>query len=380
MSLWDTLLIPADKLQQLRTDTAANRPTHAWLFTGATGAPHREAAKIFAAALLCEQPDPQNRGCGQCKGCVTVMNGSHADFTHFSTEATHISIDEARELVMKAQDRPTVGRWRVILVEDTERMPERTSNVLLKAIEEPPPHTIWLLTAPSPTDVLVTIRSRCRPVQLPVPTDAQVHEYLLAHGVVDPLAQRAARLALGDAQEGYRLATDEQAMARRELITSLILNVRSISSAFNAAEKLTDLADQDAQAVSALKDEQERQELLALLGIREGERVSPSLRAQVRRLEEQQKRRAKRVSSDTLLRSVAQVQTVLRDALTVALSAQAPLVNEHLREPLEAFCTRRSTPQLLEDVQAVELTLRRLRTNANARLALEALMSRFVYQ
>ena len=247
--------------------------------------------------------------------------------------------------------------------------------MLLKAIEEPPPHTIWLLTAPSPTDVLVTIRSRCRPVQLPVPTDAQVHEYLLAHGVADSLAQRAARLAMGDAQEGYRLATDEQAMARRELITSLILNVRSISSAFNAAEKLTDLADQDA----ALKDEQERQELLALLGIREGERVSPSLRAQVRRLEEQQKRRAKRVSSDTLLRSVAQVQTVLRDALTVALSAQAPLVNEHLREPLEAFCTRRSAQQLLEDVQAVELTLRRLRTNANARLALEALMSRFVY-
>ncbi len=150
MSLWDTLLIPADKLQQLRTDAAAARPTHAWLFTGATGAPHREAAKVFAAALLCDQPDPQNRGCGQCKGCVTVMNGSHADFTHFSTEATHISIDEARELVMKAQDRPTVGRWRVILVEDTERMPERTSNVLLKAIEEPPPHTIWLLTAPSP--------------------------------------------------------------------------------------------------------------------------------------------------------------------------------------------------------------------------------------
>lgn len=379
MSLWDSLLIPERERDQLRRDVASSRPTHAWLFTGAAGAPHREAAKVFAAALLCEQPDPQNRGCGECKGCVTVTNGSHADFTHFRTEATNISIEEARELVMKAQDRPTVGRWRVILVEDTERMPERTSNVLLKAIEEPPPHTIWLLTAPSPTDVLVTIRSRCRPVQLPVPTDAQVHEYLLAHGVADPLAQRAARLALGDAQEGYRLATDEQAMARRELITSLILNVRSISSAFNAAEKLTDLADQDAQAVSALKDEQERQELLALLGIREGERVSPSLRAQVRRLEEQQKRRAKRVSSDTLLRSVAQVQTVLRDALTVALSAQAPLVNEHLREPLEAFCTRRSAQQLLEDVQAVELTLRRLKTNANARLALEALMSRFVY-
>ena len=111
MSLWDSLLIPERERDQLRRDVASSRPTHAWLFTGAAGAPHREAAKVFAAALLCEQPDPQNRGCGECKGCVTVTNGSHADFTHFRTEATNISIEEARELVMKAQDRPTVGRW-----------------------------------------------------------------------------------------------------------------------------------------------------------------------------------------------------------------------------------------------------------------------------
>ena len=180
MSLWDELILPAGTLDQLRRDASAERPTHAWLFTGAAGAPHRRAALIFAAALLCEQPDPADRGCGTCKGCVTVLNGSHSDFTHFRTEAVSISIDDTRELVMKAQDRPSVGRWRVILMEDTERMPERTSNVLLKAIEEPPPHTIWLLTAPSPTDVLVTIRSRCRPVQLPVPAIADVAAKLAA--------------------------------------------------------------------------------------------------------------------------------------------------------------------------------------------------------
>ena len=167
-------------------------------------------------------------------------------------------------------------------------------------------------------------------------------------------------------------------MARREMITSLILNVRSISSAFSAAEKLTSLAEQDAQAVSASKDERERAELITLLGIQEGERVTPALRAQVRRLEEQQKRRAKRVTSDTLLRSVAQVQTVLRDALALSLGAEAPLINEHLRQKLGSWCEHRTVDMLLQDVQAVELTLRRLRTNANARLALEALMSRFV--
>ena len=226
MSLWDELILPAGTLDQLRRDASAERPTHAWLFTGAAGAPHRRAALIFAAALLCEQPDPADRGCGTCKGCVTVLNGSHSDFTHFRTEAVSISIDDARDLVMKAQDRPSVGRWRVILMEDTERMPERTSNVLLKAIEEPPPHTIWLLTAPSPTDVLVTIRSRCRPVQLPVPAIADVAAKLAADGIEDALARHAATLAQGDAEVAARLAYDPAALQRRETLPLLIMNIR----------------------------------------------------------------------------------------------------------------------------------------------------------
>ena len=122
----------------------------------------------------------------------------------------------------------------------------------------------------------------------------------------------------------------------------------------------------------------ERAELLAMLGVAEGERVAPTLRAQVRRLEEQQKRRARRIQTDTLIRAVADIQTVLRDALTLQLGAQAPLLNEYLREPLQEYAARTSPAQTLSDVQAVETTLRRLRTNANARLALEALMSRFV--
>ena len=98
----------------------------------------------------------------------------------------------------------------------------------------------------------------------------------------------------------------------------------------------------------------------------------------MRRLEEQQKRRARRIQTDTLIRAVADIQTVLRDALTLQLGAQAPLLNEYLRELLQEYAARTSPAQTLSDVQAVETTLRRLRTNANARLALEALMSRFV--
>ena len=378
MSLWDELILPAGTLDQLRRDASAERPTHAWLFTGAAGAPHRRAALIFAAALLCEQPNPADRGCGTCKGCVTVLNGSHSDFTHFRTEAVSISIDDARDLVMKAQDRPSVGRWRVILMEDTERMPERTSNVLLKAVEEPPPHTIWLLTAPSPTDVLVTIRSRCRPVQLPVPAIADVAAKLAADGIEDALARHAATLAQGDAEVAARLAHDPAALQRRETLPLLIMNIRSISSAYAAADRLITLAEQDAAEAAAARDEKERTELLAILGITEGARISPSLRSQVRRLEDEQKRRAKRIQSDTLLRSMTEIQTVLRDVLTLQLNSGSALMNEHARDALAEFAARTSAAQTLEHVQALEVVLGRLRTNANARLLIEGFMGRFV--
>ncbi len=70
--------------------------------------------------------------------------------TFVRTEKVTITIDEARELVSTAGNRPSSGRWRIIVVEDADRMAERTTNVLLKAIEEPTPRTIWMLCAPSP--------------------------------------------------------------------------------------------------------------------------------------------------------------------------------------------------------------------------------------
>src|SRR5690606_87441 len=120
----------------------ADAMTHAWLITGPPGSGRSSAARAFAAALQCEEA-----GCGHCQACRTALAGTHADVTVVATEKVTISIDEVRDLVGLAQRAPSGGRWRVIIVEDADRMVERTSNVLLKAIEEPPPRTVWLLCA-----------------------------------------------------------------------------------------------------------------------------------------------------------------------------------------------------------------------------------------
>ncbi|MBE9940912.1 AAA family ATPase, partial [Cellulosimicrobium cellulans] len=158
MSVWDDVVGQEQAVATLRaaaTDPAAM--THAWLLTGPPGSGRSNAARAFAAALQCEQG-----GCGRCQACRTTLAGTHPDVTLVATELVTIKIDDVRDLVTVASRSPSQGRRRVIVVEDADRMAERTTNVLLKAIEEPAPHTVWILCAPSPQDVLVTIRSRCR--------------------------------------------------------------------------------------------------------------------------------------------------------------------------------------------------------------------------
>ena len=164
MSVWDEVVGQAPTVALLRSAVASARGdgagmTHAWLLTGPPGSGRSIAARAFAAALECDEPEA---GCGRCQACRTVIAGSHADVTTVHTEGNEILVADARSLVSLAQRRPSVGRWRVILVEDADRLNEKSGNALLKALEEPTPRTVWLLCAPSAQDVLITIRSRSR--------------------------------------------------------------------------------------------------------------------------------------------------------------------------------------------------------------------------
>ena len=99
---------------------------------------------------------------GTATACRTSLSGAHPDVTLVRTELLSIGVDEVRELVRRAAMSPTLGRWQVIVVEDADRVTERGADALLKSIEEPAPRTVWILCAPTPEDVVATIRSRCR--------------------------------------------------------------------------------------------------------------------------------------------------------------------------------------------------------------------------
>ena len=212
-------------VEQLQAAAAApERLAHAWLFTGPPGSGRSVAARSFAAALLCP-----HQGCGQCRSCHQVAAGTHADLLLIRPDGLSYGVRQTRELVLKAATSPVYGRWRVVVFEDADRATEQAANALLKAIEEPPPRTIWLLCAPSAADLPTTIRSRCRLITLRTPPTAAVAEILEREGVGHDEAFEAARASLGHIGRARRLATDAQTARRRADVLTAPLRVTGLA-------------------------------------------------------------------------------------------------------------------------------------------------------
>lgn len=377
MSVWDEVVGQAAAVAALRE--AAAQPsamTHAWLITGPPGSGRSVAARAFAAALQCRAAETGGEpGCGRCHDCTTALAGSHADVTVIATEKVIIKVEEARSLVSLAQRAPAGGRWRVIIVEDADRMVERTSNVLLKSLEEPPPRTVWILCAPSPQDVVVTIRSRCRPVGLRVPPAADVAALLVRrHGVGEELALSAARAAQSHVGMARRLATDADARARRRRVLEIAHTVRGVGDAVLAAGELVEVAQAEARAATEERDAAEKADLLRTLGAEGATTLPPSLRAQIRQLEEDQKRRATRAQRDVLDRAMVDLLSLYRDVLVVQLGADVQLVNTDAAEPVRRLAAASTPEQTIRRMDAIGEARTRLAGNVAALLAVEAMV------
>lgn len=367
--------IAARDLAERTTDGEADRDSamsQAWLITGPPGSGRSLAARAFAAALQCTGPAP---GCGRCRACRTVMEGKHPDVEHVATEGVVITVDQTRDLVGRSFVSPGSGAWRVVIVEDADRMAERTTNVLLKAIEEPPPFTVWMLCTPSPEDVMTTIRSRCRGVALTVPPASDVAALLVRRdGVAPEEALRAARAAQSHVGRARALATDSAVRRERDLLIGEALAIRGTADAVLAAHRV------HAQAVAAAKKatgdrfEREEAELKRTLGIGEGARIPPAARAQLRELAENQKRRTTRAQRDELDRAMIDLLSLYRDVLTVQLGAGVDLVNQDFDEGIRAVAAESDSGQSVRRMDAIAQARTRLGGNVAPLLVLEAMM------
>lgn len=376
-SLWDRLIDQEQSRQLLRSSACSDdnkQMSHAWLFTGSPGSGRSVAARVFAAALQCEQEDPENRGCGECKSCQLVMEGAHPDVYVLATDKVTIGIEEVRGLIQISQSSPTAGKWRVILVEDTDRMLERTTNVLLKAVEEPPQKTVWLLCAPSVTDVLPTIRSRCRHVQLRVPRPEIVAQQLVQEiNIVPELAIQCALEAQSHVGVARRLAQDPARRRKRLQTLAEVVNLRYPSQAVALAQRIVEATKETVSKELEEKHQTEKSEFLAQLGIAPTGRVPASLSSQIRELEEEQKRRVTRAIRDGVDRVLSDVESIYRDGLVRKYSADLMIMNPGGADLADLLAKELSAAELLKCIGLVDKARSRLNANVAPLLALEAL-------
>ncbi|WP_054953019.1 DNA polymerase III subunit delta' [Flaviflexus massiliensis] len=346
--------------------------THSWLITGPPGSGRSTAAKAFAAALQCTD---ETVGCGECQGCRTVMSDSHPDVEILSTEAATISVASVRELVSQAQAMPTVGQWRVMIIKEADRMLERTTNVLLKAIEEPPPRTVWILCTPSPRDVLTTIRSRCRGLNLVVPPAEKVAELLVRRDGIDAeaalVASRAAQSHVGAARA---LARDPKVASRRHDNLTAVYNIRTTGHAVLAAAELLDRAKAQADDEGDDRTEREVAELRNTLGLTPSEQIPPKLKSQFKQLEAEQKRRETRQLRDAIDRSLIDLLSFYRDVLTVQLDTDTDLVNPDFDREIREIADATGAEKTIAIMDEISLARERIGGNIAPALAVEAMM------
>jgi len=370
MSVFDELAGQDAVVSQLRSAVAGSM-THAWLFTGPPGSGRSVAARAFAAALLCEFG-----GCGVCPSCRQVRAGTHADLLLVRPEGLSYGVKQTRDLVLRAAGAPAAGRWLVVLFEDADRCTEQAANALLKAIEEPAPRTVWLLCAPSPEDLVTTIRSRCRVMTLRVPPSSAVASVLVQRDGIDPdRALAAARAAQGHIGRARRLATDPSAVARRAAVLSVPVQATSLGPALAAAAALVKTAEDEAKSVTEQLDEPEKEALRKAFGEGStGKGVAKAMRGMagaLKDLEDRQKSRATRVKRDTLDGALLDLAAFYRDVLMVQLGADVELANADQDSDLRRIASGSTPEATLRRIQAVMRCRERLTLNVAPLLAVE---------
>ncbi|EST27171.1 DNA polymerase III subunit delta' [Streptomyces niveus] len=394
MTVWDDL-VGQDRIAETLTAAArdadarvtaessgtpppeATKMTHAWLFTGPPGSGRATAARAFAAALQCTSPDRALGGvpgCGFCDGCHTSLIGTHADVEVIRTDLLSIGVKDTRELVRRAQLSPAVGRWQVIVLEDADRLTEGAGNVLLKAVEEPAPRTVWLLCAPSLEDVLPTIRSRCRHLTLRTPPVDAVADVLMRRDGIEPeAAAAAARATQGHIGRARRLATDERARARRATVLKVPLRVEDIGGCLRAAQELIDAAGEDSKQVAEDVDVKETEEMKAALGAAPGGRMPRGTAGVMKELADRQKRRSTRTQRDSLDLALTDLTGFYRDVLAIQFGSRIGLANDDVRDSLDRIA-RASTPEAtLRRIEAIVACRQALDRNVAPLLAVEAM-------
>jgi DNA polymerase III subunit delta' len=242
---FDTIIGHRSTITSLQTAAARERLTHAYLFHGEDAIGKRATAVCFAQALLCEHPPETNLdSCGICRSCQQIAGRTHPD--HFMIEpdrelsTPQIKIEQIREIEQQIMYRPLIGDHKVCIIDDADRLTTGAANALLKTLEEPPDHSLFLLITSRPASLPATIRSRCQSLRFATPARTDVEAALILKREMQPVDARFLAM-LSEGRLGDALSMDVKTVRsqQRELIGLVDPTfLRSVTNVLTAAESL----------------------------------------------------------------------------------------------------------------------------------------------
>lgn len=225
---WDQVVGQKPILRALQEAIRRGRVSHAYLFSGPAGMGKKAAALGLGQSLNCLEPR-QGRACGECPACRKTAAGAHPDVTLVEPEGARLKIDQVRGLARELALRPYEGRYRVVILDQVERLTDEAANSLLKVLEEPPGHAVLVLLATEPERLLPTILSRCQQYLFRPVAEEVLAEHLQAAGHTRSLeeARFLAALTGGNPGQAETLAAHEELRELREGVVGVLEAVLS---------------------------------------------------------------------------------------------------------------------------------------------------------
>ena len=358
-----------------------NAMAHAWIITGPPGSGRSVAALALAAALQCT--DPVDIGCGRCPHCHDVFADAHTDVLRIVPAELSIGIDRMRAVRTEAAKLPTVSPWRIVIIEDADRLSDAAADAILKTVEEPPEHTVIIMCAPSidPEDFSPTLRSRCRHLYVPYPSVGHIVDLLVAETGATPEDARLAAVASGrHIGRARRLVTDPDAQQRRASILNLAELIFHHDEAFKASTAFLKTVDKQVKSLSDEEDAGELEKLERSLG--KGGRGKGTQKAMdgssgmVKDLEKKQKMRRSRRNRDFLDLALVDLAGLYRDALLLSVGADVQLTHPDFEGLSRDLAAKVSEPGLVACLDAVTMARGHIGVNVTPTTAIDGMIGR----
>ncbi|WP_245974923.1 DNA polymerase III subunit delta' [Corynebacterium alimapuense] len=355
--------------------------SHAWVITGPPGSGRSIAAMAFAAALVCT--DPVETGCGRCQSCQDVFADAHTDVVHIVPTELSIGIESMQTVRKEAAKLPTISPWRIIIIEDADRLTADAANSLLKTVEEPPEHTVIMMCTPSidPEDFSPTLRSRCRHLFIPSPSTGEIVRILTTEQSVSREdAQLAAVASLHHVGRARRLLSDPENQKRRAAILHLAELVFHRDEVFKASLVFVRGVEKQIKSQAEEKNADELATLEQSLGKggrgKGTQKVMEGGGGAFKELAEKQKKRTTRSIRDTLDLALVDLTGIYRDAVMAQSHAQVQLTHPDFEGLSRDLAAQVTGAGLVECLDAVAQCRERINLNVTPVIAFDGMFGR----